>query len=72
MNNRREFLQLMFVGAASLALPANAIGKTGSPPAGTGAQTMTKILMITTSAARMPGGEPTGVWLEELTTPYYD
>ncbi|WP_028966298.1 type 1 glutamine amidotransferase domain-containing protein [Sphingomonas phyllosphaerae] len=33
---------------------------------------MTRILMIATSADRMtPGTEPTGVWLEELTTPYY-
>ncbi|HZG08285.1 MAG TPA: type 1 glutamine amidotransferase domain-containing protein [Allosphingosinicella sp.] len=33
---------------------------------------MKKILMVTTSADRMrPSGEPTGVWLEELTTPYY-
>ncbi|MET4897819.1 type 1 glutamine amidotransferase domain-containing protein [Sphingomonadaceae bacterium jetA1] len=33
---------------------------------------MTRILMVTTSADRMiPGTEPTGVWLEELTTPYY-
>lgn len=33
---------------------------------------MTRILMIATSADRMtPGIEPTGVWLEELTTPYY-
>lgn len=31
-----------------------------------------KILMIATSAATMaPSDEPTGVWLEELTTPYY-
>lgn len=31
---------------------------------------MTRILMVTTSADRMtPGTEPTGVWLEELTTP---
>jgi putative intracellular protease/amidase len=31
-----------------------------------------KILMIATSAATMGGtDEPTGVWLEELTTPYY-
>lgn len=31
-----------------------------------------KILIIATSAATMgPGGEPTGLWLEELTTPYY-
>lgn len=30
-----------------------------------------KILMISTSAATMDNGEPTGVWLEELTTPYY-
>lgn len=33
---------------------------------------MPRILMIATSADRMiPGDEPTGVWLEELTTPYY-
>ena len=33
---------------------------------------MTRILMVTTSADRMtPETEPTGVWLEELTTPYY-
>ena len=33
---------------------------------------MTRILMVATSADRMtPGTEPTGVWLEELTTPYY-
>ena len=33
---------------------------------------MLKILMITTSASRMaPSNELTGVWLEELTTPYY-
>ncbi|MBP0651229.1 hypothetical protein J8J40_29655, partial [Mycobacterium tuberculosis] len=30
-----------------------------------------RILTITTSAARMSDGAPTGVWLEELTTPYY-
>lgn len=30
-----------------------------------------RILMIATSAATMNGGQPTGVWLEELTTPYY-
>lgn len=33
---------------------------------------MTRILMVATSADRMtPGTEPTGVWLEELTTPCY-
>lgn len=33
---------------------------------------MTKVLMVATSADRMtPSDEPTGVWLEELTTPYY-
>ncbi|MEM8774064.1 MAG: type 1 glutamine amidotransferase domain-containing protein [Pseudomonadota bacterium] len=29
------------------------------------------ILVVATSADRMSNGEPTGVWLEELTTPYY-
>ncbi len=33
---------------------------------------MPRILIISTSADRMtPGNEPTGIWLEELTTPYY-
>ncbi len=33
---------------------------------------MTKILIIATSAATMDDrDEPTGIWLEELTTPYY-
>jgi putative intracellular protease/amidase len=32
---------------------------------------MPKILIIATSAAHMTDGDPTGVWLEELTTPYY-
>ena len=37
-----------------------------------GPTSMTRVLMVTTSADRMtPGTEPTGVWLEELTTPYY-
>ncbi|PTX56865.1 putative intracellular protease/amidase [Litoreibacter ponti] len=30
-----------------------------------------KILMVATSAREMNNGEATGVWLEELTTPYY-
>jgi putative intracellular protease/amidase len=39
---------------------------------GKGDLPMKKILMVATSADRMtPGTEPTGVWLEELTTPYY-
>lgn len=34
--------------------------------------TIAKILIITTSHASLgAGGEPTGLWLEELTTPYY-
>ncbi|MEM9813967.1 MAG: type 1 glutamine amidotransferase domain-containing protein, partial [Pseudomonadota bacterium] len=33
--------------------------------------TQTKILIIATSADRMTNGEATGIWLEELTTPYY-
>lgn len=33
--------------------------------------TQSKILIVATSAAEMTNGEPTGVWLEELTTPYY-
>lgn len=35
-------------------------------------QTKPRILIITTSAATMTGSDkPTGLWLEELTTPYY-
>ena len=35
-------------------------------------QTTPRILIITTSAATMTGSDkPTGLWLEELTTPYY-
>ncbi|MEL7138693.1 MAG: type 1 glutamine amidotransferase domain-containing protein [Pseudomonadota bacterium] len=33
--------------------------------------TQTKILITATSADRMTSGEATGIWLEELTTPYY-
>lgn len=33
--------------------------------------TTPKILIIATSAKRMTSGETTGLWLEELTTPYY-
>jgi len=33
--------------------------------------TTPKILIIATSADRMTNGEATGLWLEELTTPYY-
>lgn len=31
---------------------------------------MARILMIVTSADRMPGGEPTGLWLEEFAVPF--
>lgn len=30
-----------------------------------------RILMIATSADRMDNGEPTGLWIDELTAPYY-
>lgn len=33
-------------------------------------ETILKVLIIATSAAMMPNGEPTGLWMEELTTPY--
>ena len=33
--------------------------------------TPSKILIVTTSAAEMTNGEQTGIWLEELTTPFY-
>ena len=31
---------------------------------------MAHVLMIVTSADRMPNGEPTGLWLEEFAIPY--
>lgn len=31
---------------------------------------MAQILMIVTSASRLPNGEPTGLWLEEFAVPY--
>ena len=37
----------------------------------TSANTPKTILLIATSADSMPNGEKTGLWLEELTTPYY-
>lgn len=30
-----------------------------------------RILIVATSADKMTNGDPTGIWLEELTTPYY-
>lgn len=34
-------------------------------------ETNATVLIISTSADRMDNGEPTGLWLSELTTPYY-
>ncbi len=71
MQNRRQLLKaLTAVSVAGAAVP----GAFARVPDinGTGKLTMTRILMVATSADRMtPGTEPTGVWLEELTTPYY-
>ncbi|WP_379920491.1 type 1 glutamine amidotransferase domain-containing protein [Erythrobacter sp. R86502] len=73
MHDRRKFL----TGTAALTIVgagwplASAFGRPIQQN-GQGAKAMTRILMIATSADRMiPGTEPTGVWLEELTTPYY-
>ena len=71
MHNRRQLLKaLTAVFVAGAAAP----GAFARVPDinGQGQLTMTRILMVATSADRMtPGTEPTGVWLEELTTPYY-
>lgn len=56
--------------SSSIALPA--IAGRRLVPRTKGTNVVTKILMVTTSASKMtPGDELTGVWLEELTTPYY-
>ena len=70
MQNRRQLLKALtavFAGAAAPGAFAHV-----SDINGKGQLTMTRILMVATSADRMtPGTEPTGVWLEELTAPYY-
>lgn len=60
-------LRVLLLAAASMLCHAAfaAAPDAGSPK-------MQRILMVATSADRMaPGNEPTGVWLEELTAPYY-
>jgi putative intracellular protease/amidase len=66
-------LAIFCSAATSLALARSAdTGASGQPTTEESSMSQKRILMVTTSADRMsPGGEPTGVWLEELTTPYY-
>lgn len=72
MTTRRQILNGAGAALLALSLPLPAIAKPSSAPKTKGTNSMTKILMITTSASTMiPSDEPTGVWLEELTTPYY-
>ena len=60
---------LVATGAAAAGTRAESAAAQASKNA---SMTTKRILMVTTSADRMtPGTEPTGVWLEELTTPYY-
>ena len=70
MRSRRHVLQgLALLGSLASTRAPGSVGKLFSQK---GNASMPKILMITTSADRMtPGDEPTGLWLEELTTPYY-
>ena len=71
MQNRRQLLQTL---TATIAAVSAASGVFARAPSinGKGQLTISGILMVTTSADRMtPGTEPTGVWLEELTTPYH-
>jgi putative intracellular protease/amidase len=71
MHNRRQLLKALtavFVAGAAAPVAFARVPDIN----GKGQLTMTRILMVATSADRMtPGTEPTGVWLEELTTPYY-
>lgn len=68
MRSRRHVLQgLALLGSLASTRAPGSVGKLFSQK---GNASMPKILMITTSADRMtPGDEPTGLWLEELTTP---
>ena len=69
--NRRQLLQALTAVLVAGAAPAGAFARV-SDITRKGQLTMTRILMVATSADRMtPGTEPTGVWIEELTTPYY-
>jgi putative intracellular protease/amidase len=72
MKDRRTILKQGGTALLALSLPIPALAGRQLVPRKKGSNTMIKILMITTSASRMePSSEPTGVWLEELTTPYY-
>lgn len=74
MRSRRHVLTAIAVlgTLAVVRTPGSLASPPPDAPADKGEPKMPKILMITTSADRMtPGDEPTGVWLEELTTPYY-
>ena len=70
MQNRRQLLKALtavFVTGAAAPVAFARVPDIN----GKGQSKMTRILMVATSADRMiPGTEPTGVWLEELTTPY--
>ena len=70
MPSRRQTLHL--IGTSALAVSLSGIGAFAASSPQRETLTMSKILFIATSADRMiPHDEPTGVWLEELTTPYY-
>lgn len=72
MTSRREVIKAAGLAVLAQSILFPAVAGARSVPKKQGPLSMTKILMITTSANKMlPGGEPTGVWLEELTTPYY-
>lgn len=71
MHRRRQILQT-FAALACTDLLSPIIGARTRHPEQKGTEPMARILMVATSAAHMiPSKEPTGVWLEELTTPYY-
>lgn len=72
MNTRRRFLEMLPAAIVAGSFPIRAALARAATSPTKGPIAMSRILMIATSADRMtPGTEPTGVWLEELTTPYY-
>jgi putative intracellular protease/amidase len=62
--NRRQWLQRVSIAAGSAAV---AFRVTASPLV----RARGRVLLVSTSVAQKPDGRPTGLWMSELTTPYW-